>query len=74
LLLMAMRKELTKIWKKGGGKVGHLLAKVDRYLTTLPALKDVGENEGEESINDIFKELAMDAKKFPAEALEGSWI
>jgi hypothetical protein len=71
---MAMRKGSTKIWKRGGDKVSHLLAEVDECLTALPALKDVGENEGEESIDDVFKELAMDAKKFPAEALEGSWI
>ncbi|KAL6304868.1 hypothetical protein BKA93DRAFT_825472 [Sparassis latifolia] len=37
------------------------------------ALHEKEEDEAKESIQDIFKELAMDAQKIPAEPLEGEW-
>lgn len=37
------------------------------------ALKEVEEEESKESIAHVMKELAMDAEKIPAEALEGEW-
>lgn len=38
------------------------------------ALEELEKNEGQESIKEIFKELATDSETFPAEALEGEWI
>jgi hypothetical protein len=50
---------------------GVPLQVTDRGFT---ALKETEEMEGKESIDQVFKELAMDAEKFPSEALEGEWI
>ncbi|KAF5377946.1 hypothetical protein D9615_006754 [Tricholomella constricta] len=38
------------------------------------ALEEAEEKESQESIETVFRELAMDASAFPAEALEGKWI
>ena len=32
------------------------------------------EEGGNESVESIFKELALDAEMFPAEAMEGEWV
>ena len=38
------------------------------------ALKEAEEQESRESIDQVLKELAMDAEKIPAEPLEGEWV
>lgn len=38
------------------------------------ALEELEKDEGEESIKEVFEELATDSETFPAEALEGEWI
>ncbi|KAH7885984.1 hypothetical protein F5I97DRAFT_1808732 [Phlebopus sp. FC_14] len=38
------------------------------------ALKEAGEKESVEDVEDIFRELAADKDQFPAEPLEGHWI
>jgi hypothetical protein len=38
------------------------------------ALTEAAEKDKEESLDDVFAELALDVEKFPAEALEGNWI
>ncbi|KAF8560173.1 hypothetical protein OG21DRAFT_1502510, partial [Imleria badia] len=38
------------------------------------ALKEVGETESQEAMDDVFRELAADKGTFPAEPLEGQWI
>jgi hypothetical protein len=37
-------------------------------------LKEAGEKESQEAVEDIFRELAMDNDAIPAESLEGHWI
>jgi hypothetical protein len=43
-------------------------------ISRLAALADVGNKEGQESIDNVFRELAMDNVAFPAEPLKGEWI
>ena len=38
------------------------------------ALKEAEEQESKESIDEVLKELAVDAEKIPAEPLEGEWV
>ncbi|KAA1468041.1 hypothetical protein DENSPDRAFT_814046 [Dentipellis sp. KUC8613] len=38
------------------------------------ALHEAEEEESKETINEVFRELATDREKFPAEPLEGRWI
>ena len=44
------------------------------YLILVVISEREEEEEGNESVENIFQELALDAEMFPAEAMEGEWV
>lgn len=38
-----------------------------------PALEEIEEKESHETVQEVFKELAMDSSKIPADPLDGHW-
>lgn len=57
----------------GEGKTYSLVLSVEVLKFTL-ALQELEEKESKEPQEQVFKELALDLEKFPAEPLEGEWI
>lgn len=77
LLLIAARsgeEGLEESLGEGRGEGKSLFQYIVARKTQHPtALKEVEEQGSKESVAHVMKELAMDAEKIPAEALEGEW-
>lgn len=73
---MKAQRALKRVCKRAEAKVRSALDldSIPADIYTSIALKEAEEEESHESLEEVYKELALHAEKIPAEALEGKWI
>jgi hypothetical protein len=67
------RKEMIRASGMDGEKVRSGLILQNPNIYRCIALEEVGRYESEEQVEQIFKELAFNKDRFPAEPLKGEW-